>query len=61
MDERMRRNIGVLLLAALVWLGGMALMSAEMAIGQGFVVVGGLIAVIAVVLIAAQLIRGERN
>jgi hypothetical protein len=61
MDERMRRNIGVLLLAALLWLGGMALMSAEVAAGQGLVIVGGLAAVFAVVLIALQLIRGERS
>lgn len=64
MDGRTRRNLGVLLLAGAVWVIGMGLMSAEdqstsAGLGQGLVVVGGLVALVTVVLVAVDLIRSR--
>lgn len=64
MDGRTRRNLGVLLLAAVTWVIGMGMMSAEdgstsAGLGQGLVVVGALVALVTVVLVAVDLIRSR--
>ena len=60
----MRRNLGVLLLAAVTWVIGMGMASAgdgstSAGLGEGLVVVGGLVGLVAVALVAMQLIRSR--